>query len=389
MFTEIYYSRYPNDLTYFYEVFVKRMLLSGELPYRDFNFEYPPGVLIAIAIPPLLSMRYSFTAYFYGFVLMQVLLLLYLFLFLVPSNRKGVFLVLLLLSIPLSLASYDLLPALLVLLSLLTLTTGSGQRSRLFSLFLLSLAAVMKLYPLVFLPIFLFYETFRSALRRLFMFSLFVSFFFVPFALVGGTYGLVYSLTYTVGRGIDLESVLGSAYILGSMLKINTEICWCYGTFHFTSPPMGKPIFFSSLLFVAFSLLCYRRFFKKRVFRREAVFDLAFVLVLTTLIFSKVLSPQYLLWLLVLIPFVSTRLFGTAKYLFPLIVLLTVLERFMFPGYFSNYSKLDYMWPLLLRNTGLVLLWGTTVLSYLKLKASFRIIKAGEGGRGGRKENMG
>jgi hypothetical protein len=98
-------------------------------------------------------------------------------------------------------------------------------------------------------------------------------------------------------------------------------------------------------------------------------FDLALLVVLVTVVTSRVLSPQYLLWLLGLAAVCLTRRDTTQRVPAGLIVVATVLTSAYFPWFYADViSEPDWPGVVLLTARNLVLLVATGVAAHRLLR---------------------
>ena len=188
----------------------------------------------------------------------------------------------------------------------------------------------------------------------------------IPFALVlayGGGSGIKEMLSYQTHRSIEYESVLATPYFLLSLFGVNSgPYYWDQRSIN-VSYGGAADQFMTSTAFLIFLLLIIYLFCRivRGVFRkvplewpREHIFDLALLITLLVLVLSKVLSPQFLTWFILLIPFTSQPMFKAVFRLTLLIVLLTITELSLQASSFFNDDKLIFAAPLILRNILLI-----------------------------------
>ena len=165
------------------------------------------------------------------------------------------------------------------------------------------------------------------------------------------------SFTYHADRGLQLES-LGAAVLL--RLGWVEDIVFQYGAWEVEGRGVGLlsalslPI--SGLLLLVTAAVMYRdrraqRFVAAKFPRYAAAFILAFM------IGSKVLSPQYMVWLLPLLPLAAGGLSGAGVSGVFLVVCWTTTQ--IFPEYYGELIDLESeaINLLLLRDLLLVMLW--------------------------------
>lgn len=220
---------------------------------------------------------------------------------------------------------YDLLPALLSVAALWLV-----QRNRFAAAYpLLAVATLFKLYPAVLLPV-LVVAHWRassgagdSAKHRV---SLGIASFAATIAAVTAAaavldpYGWTSALGYEAGRPIEVESVLGTLVALGSVGGIHASAVASYDSLNITSGLAVPLAIASSLALVAGLLWTYRRQHHGRFSPGQAAVAAVLVLLST----SKVLSAQYLLWL---VPLVATTVGFRMRWF-----ILFLLTALVFPG---------------------------------------------------------
>ena len=183
-----------------------------------------------------------------------------------------------------------------------------------------------------------------------------VAAFFVPAVLLGGG-GFLESFAYHAERGLQVESVVASVLM---KLGYAEAVVFEFGAFDVLGPGFG---FWSSMslpvtgaLVVVTAAVMYRehlmgRFGAASVPRYAAAFVLAFM------IGSKVLSPQYMLWLLPLIPLCAGGLWLLGASGLYLGACWTTSK--IFPEHYERLISMDASAVTLLleRNAILVVLW--------------------------------
>ncbi len=345
-------------------------VLRGELPYRDFFIEYPPGSLPAF-IPPALftSSQEGFAAFFASEMALALIAALVLIAlaarrldraWLVPVATFTAAAVLL---YPVAVGRYDGLVTLTLAVAVFAAAAGRPLVAYAF----LGFGAAAKLVPaLATLPLAL--RNLRSSGRSpgekgllgisagYAVFFAVVGIFFVPAYLLGRE-RFVESFTYHADRGLQLES-LGTSLLLklGFIQSMRFE----YGAWDVEG--RGTSFLSSISLPVTGVLLAITAFVMYREHRTGRLGAASFsryaaALVLAFMIGSKVLSPQYMLWLLPLLPLAAGGLWGVGVSGIFLVVCWTTTQIFPF-----HYGELMRAEPgaidfLLIRNLLLVVLW--------------------------------
>ena len=343
-----------------------RALLDGRVPYRDFFVEYPPGAFAVLTPPALLpedAYRHAFKVLM---ALLVVAMLMVAALILVrldvgPRRLYGTLAVLALSPLalgPVSLNTYDIWPALLVAAAVCALLYA---RSTL-GFALLGLAVTAKVYPVALLPLFCLAARPRLA-RPLAAFGAVVAVAFVPFAVVGWD-GLWESLDAQAGRALQLESLGGAILAAADRLGVYDATVVSGSTGALSRDLEGAlPDAFAvaSTLLQAAAILLAAWLYIRRGASAERLVVASAATLAGFVAFSRFISPQYLVWLLPLVPLAglgAAVLLGAAM----------VVGRLWFFHYRDVFALEGIVWLVVLRDALLValyglLLWRTTIPS--------------------------
>ena len=281
-------------------------MTSGELPYRDFFDEYPPLAqplfVLVRALPGTYAHAFRWTMTVLG---AGALVLLVLALAAVRASRVRLAVAAVaagvapLLVGPIFLNAYDLWPAFLTAAALLAFVR---DRFRLVYV-LLALGVAAKVYPLVLLPLALI-ETWerggRDAVRRgLVWFVGILLVVHLPFA-VTGPGGLRFSYWVQVKRGLEVESLGGAVLLALDKLGLHHVALRAEspGSTNVAGSLAGALATVSSLVALASVLLVAWLYLRHR--RKPLV--AAAAAVVGFIAFGKVFSPQYVDWLVPLVP---------------------------------------------------------------------------------------
>ncbi len=358
-----------NDVKLYQEA--GEALLRGDLPYRDFFIEYPPGGIPAFIPPALFSSELGRFGTIFGaemsLALVATLVLVALtarklrsaWAWVVPALTVTVGALLL---HPVAVVRFD--PVVSLTLAVAVLSTALGGRYRILAYASLGFGAAAKLVPaLATVPLAMLKERDDTFARWLWKaasgflaFFVALGLFFVPAYLLGSE-RFKESFTYHADRGLQLES-LGSAILL--KLGWVRDIVFQFGAWEVEGrgaallSALSLPI--SGLLLLITAVVMYRdhrtqRFVTAKFPRYAAAFILAFM------IGSKVLSPQYMLWLLPLLPLAAGGLWGLGVSGMFLVACWTTTQ--IFPAYYGELMRLEpeAINLLLLRDLLLVMLW--------------------------------
>ena len=368
----LHYGFYTDRLlldTPIYERYGDAMF-RGQVPYRDFAVEYPPGALPVFVVPSAFSGPGQFGTYtrvFEGLMgLCGMLAVVSVAVILVRLERHRLRLAVALglaafgsLALgPVVLSRFDLWPATLTVGSLALLVCG---RRRL-ALALLGLAFAAKLFPAVLLPPMLVYVWRQYGRREALLGG--VGFMgvalacFAPF-LVLSPHGVWTSLVGQASRPLQIESLGASLLLAGHQVwGLGLTMGVSHGSNNLVGPAPDALALSQAVLQVLALVALWIGFARgpanlERLVRTCAACVCAFVA------FGKVLSPQYLVWLLPLVPLLRGRRGAIAGLLLVLSMLLTQL---WFP---YRYLDLVYQfdatasWLVPARNLTLVALLAT------------------------------
>lgn len=345
-----------NDLAIYREA--GESLLRGDLPYRDFFLEYPPASLPAFLPPALLSNSTSGFIYLFSSEMALSLVLSLVLVALAARHLGGpdawpvpslAFSSGALLLYPVAVTRYDAVVALALAAAVLAAATGG--RHVLLAYACVGLGAAAKLVPgLAVVPL---VQARRGTVAGICTFLAVLAAFFIPALLLGGRQFLN-AFAYHANRGLQVESVPAS--VLATLGRVE-GVAFEFGAFEARGDGAGLAANLSlpltgALLFVTGLVVYLRRDTRASHFPRHAA-----ALILAFMLGSKVLSPQYVIWLLPLAPLCATGLSGAAVCL--LFLAACLCTTLVFPIYYGDLLNLRSPGPelLLLRNGLLMTLW--------------------------------
>jgi len=357
----LYTGDAPADVKLF-QTFGERTL-AGEIPYRDFFVEYPPGALLAFVLPalgPSEDFPLLFKVLQIGFGAAAVALVA-LTLALLGATQRRLFLATSFAALaplalgPTVLNRYDLWPAALLAGALAALV---ADRTAL-GLGVLGAAVIAKGYALATVPPVLLYAWARggrSELKRggiAFAATAFVV--TAPF-LIAGPGGLRHAFTIQTGRGLHIESLGGSVLAAADRLGLYAADVVPGFAFELDGSLPDAVATLATLIqltAVAAVWILYRR--GPSSAQRLVVAAAAAVVAFAA--FGKVLSPQFLIWLIPLVPLAR----GLAA---PGLLLCALgLTQAFFPGRYRGVLDIqDETWLVLGRNLVLVALFAVLAL---------------------------
>lgn len=353
---------------------------AGAVPYRDFSLEYPPGALPAFIVPSLApadDYRTVFELLMAACGAAMVVLVVWT-LAAVGAGRTRLFSAAAFAGLaplalgPVVLTRFDLWPAMLTAGVLAALVTG---RHRL-GLGLLGLAAAAKVYPLVLLPLALVYVARRRGIREagvcLAVLVGVLAVVLVPFAILSPD-GLVDSFERQTGRPLQIEtlgaSILLAAHQLGWYAP---KVVDSFGSQNLAGGLPDALATVETALQILAVIGVWVLFTTTRG-RREELLAASAAAVTAFVSLGKVLSPQFLIWLVPLVPLVAGG-YGLAASSLLLVAL--VLTHLWFPSSYWDLVDLEGAptWLLVARNAALLALLVVLVVAIRRVRGSPRSV---------------
>lgn len=348
------------------------LMSQGQWPYRNFYDEYPPLAqplfLLVQLLPGPFIPEFKWTVAIFG---VAALVLLVATLASVGASRRRIAVAALTVGVapvvvgPIILNTYDLWPALLTSGALLAFVR---RRERL-AYALLGLAVAAKIYPIVLVPLALI-ETWdrggREYVRRgvvWFVGALFLA--HLPFA-IAGPGGLRFSYWVQMKRGLEVESLGGAVLLVlhrvGLLhVTLRDEAPGSRDVVGGLATAVGALSTVVLLAAVCLVVWLYRR-------RRGSLLLAAAAAVTAFVAFSKVFSPQYVVWLVPLVPAAGIAASG----LLLVVLLLThaVFNHFITGGLSVDQWGRSLSWWVFARDLAVVALFGLLVGSLAMLRSS-------------------
>jgi len=344
-------------------------LAQHRVPYRDFAFDYPPGALPVIDAPWYLRKLFAYHGgYDFWF---RVLLLLVGLASLVAmawvlvrlgASRHRAYAALVVAGLvpallgPIALSRYDYWPAMLAVVGVAALVSGRPT----FACAVFAAGVVVKVYPVIFLP-FALVELWRRGRWRAVAggFAAAVAVLaagFAPF-LALAPHGLWWSVARQISRPLQVES-LGSAVLVAAHALAGVQLHHqaAIGSDNFVGH-WASVLGTASGVVTALALLAvYAGYVFGRSSPERIVIACAAAMV-AYIAFTKVLSPQYLVWLAPLVPLVGGRAGLRANAIF--VVLLAMTQVWEPYRYHQYYVVLDpwLVWLVVARDLLLVVLF--------------------------------
>jgi hypothetical protein len=224
---------------------------------------------------------------------------------------------------PLALTRFDVVPTLFALLALVVL---SNQKMRpILSGIFLSIGAMVKLWPMLLLVIYP-----KAVFKK-------VSISFVSSVILL----LIFMNTWSVGftnffnnqssRGLQVESIAASPYVLAKLFGANVEYPFRYGSLEVQAIFANEiGLILNVLTFVVFLVILVLNYLNKLNYLN--LIDKALVVVLISIAFSRVFSPQFWVWVGGL---AALALINKETKLKKVIILLSIsafLTQMLYPG---------------------------------------------------------
>jgi len=344
-------------------------IASGAIPYLEFPLEYPPLALLPLVLPRILvGVDAASMAYQAAFGTLSVAVTVATGAIVAWLARRGwsaqsvrdsliVFL-----AIALALSAnviwrFDILPAFLTIAAVAAVAAGQPGWAG----FALGLGVATKLYPAFLAPVLIAYYLFgrRWPAAAIFGFALLttVGAVFLQAYLVAGSDALSF-LNYQRDRGVEIESVVGGLALLAESIGgVNARVSFGFGSFEVESPvvdALAAPAFIAQAimavgLFVAGGLAFLSDARRHGSVRPGTLIAYVVATLLFVMLTNKVLSPQYMCWLL---PFGALLPARQAL----LLVVISVLTTVVYPLAFDALRASDPLIVALLNVRNLLLL---------------------------------
>ena len=341
-------------------------MLDGAVPYRDFAMEYPPGAAVMFVVPATRAVAGGSTDdpswmplnaagrnYYRGFESLVVLLMAAIVVLTAltlrtmarPYRTAMLSLAVVALS-PLLIGRvlperFDVWPA---ALTGAALAAAVRERYRVGGV-MLGVGTAAKIYPAVLLPVLVIVAVRRRGVREgVFVFAstvVAVCAVLVPF-LVASFSGTWRSLRIQFSGGLQIESLASSLLVIASHLADKTSNFTTHGAggglirTNLTGPGVGVTTIVFSVLTPAALCLLWVRLARSKRDAREDLLRYAAGSLATVLVLGTVLSPQYVVWLIPLVPLVRGGR-GTAAIL--LFVVAAVLTNVWIPERYFEYQE--------------------------------------------------
>jgi hypothetical protein len=320
-------------------------IVAGKVPYRDIFVEYPPLALVFFTLPRIAgaSFRWYYVWYQVEIIVADLVVLGALY---VAREREsaawpelGAYTALLLAVGPIALQQYDLFPAAITLVAVVCFAARRDTAAWI----VLTLGALTKVYPALLAPVFLILDDrpFWPRVRHAALAGVATTVVVLSPLLVLAPSSLGQMVAFHSQRGIHLDSVYSSiAFAARSLGLTFVGVAVVYRTWTITGPAADLLIHLATpILALALTSACvvvYRRSRELPATRlRDArvVATSSVLVVFAGLVSSKVLSPQFLIWPLALLPlFVRPR----RRLVWALFAVAGVLTYYIYPLHYPD-----------------------------------------------------
>lgn len=333
--------------------------------------EYFPGAMFFFLIPGFsLIFGNTWQVYLVGlFVVNIILIIFHLYIYRkINYLSPYIFLAILLASGPIVLYRHDLFVSLFVLSSILMWQSSK----RTLSSFLLGLATSIKIYPILILPYFLITAIkSKNTLNFLKLAAFFAMSIFLVFglylALGSSIFEVVEPMRVNSIKPVHVESLWGSSLTL---LNFFLDGFWPvgkgeHGIFGIHPNDIFLPLNFYNYFWIIPITIFYIFLNKKGKTSKPLQGEIVFLIILLFVIFSKILTPQYLFWFIPFFPLIGFSKTKTYMLSLAIILLIALLTQYIYPlhynellgAFYVNGSQIKYYYILLLRNILLIILF--------------------------------
>lgn len=354
----------------------RHFLKNHNLNSLGYN-EYQPGaVLFFVALSPVLLINNSNNTYLTAvYAVNLVLIFLIGYLYKILNGYKGVivFSLILLFMGPIVLYRFDLYTFLFILLAIIFWQKNRPKMS----LFLIGIGTIIKIYPALLVPYFLI-VSYKNKVGIIEVSRQLLSFFFGLFSVLtmylfffgGRLTEIISDLSIHSRKPVHVESVWGSLLTIipkimdGNYATGRGDL----GIFGLDKTHIIGPIAFYNYCWVVILCLIYTWLLFRIKDNPKLDIRICLFIILSFLVFSKILTAQYLFWFmlffpLIAIPLKKTGLLSWQINLF-LILLVAVLSQFIYPlkynellaSFYNNGSNSYIFWVLALRNLLIIIL---------------------------------
>ena len=326
------------------------VMANHAVPYRDFRIEYPPGALVTFIVPTYLRKLAGYHGTYYVWFRVELLVIgvgvlvaMAWALAHLGALRRRAYAALCVAGIapallgPIAFSRYDYWPALLAVAAVAAL----AARRPLLACALAALGAATKVYPALFIPLALI-ELWRTrgargAAQGVLLAAAFAAAVSAPFVAVA-PHGFAWALHRQVVRPLQVDS-LGAAFFAAAhqLFGVHLHVVKRAGSDNLIGSGPDVAATLSALATIVALLAVYWLYARSDRTREQLVIACA-AAVTAYIAFSKVFSPQYLVWLIPLVPLVGGRRgIRAGALLVALLGLTQIWEPYRYGAYFTSF----------------------------------------------------
>ena len=346
-------------------------LVKGIFPIDDSMWQYPPLAGVVFAIP-----QWIFGNALTGFIVFMIVidLLILITLLMTGLNRfkfnsastslnglSGAWFWVLwpILMGPLALTRFDVVPTLFALLALIAL---SNKKIRPYlSGFLLGIGALVKLWPMLLFVIYpkkVLKKVSASFVSTLVLMILFMS---------AWSVGFTNFLNNQTSRGLQVESIAATPFVLAKLFGANVEYPFRYGSLEVQAAFVTEIGFLLNLFTLIVFIILFVMNYQNKLNYLNLV-DKALVIVMISIALSRVFSPQFWVWVGGLS---ALALINKETKLKKVIVLLSIsafLTQLLYPGQYVQLLSGEFFATLLQISRVTLFVWALVLGTKLLLK---------------------
>ena len=346
-------------------------LVKGIFPIDDSMWQYPPLAGIVFAIPQWIVGN-SLTGFIAFMAIFDLLILITLLTtglnrfktnFITTSfhGLSGAWFWVLwpIVMGPLTLTRFDVVPTFFALLALIALS-NKNVRPYLSGL-LISIGALVKLWPMLLLFIYP-----KAVLRKVSASFISTTILFLLFMSTWSV-GFTNFLNNQSSRGLQVESIAASPFVLAKFLGKNVEYPFQYGSLEVNAQFATQVAFLLNLMtIIVFAIILLLNYQNKLNYLN--LVDKALVIVMISISLSRVFSPQFWVWIGGL---AALALINKETKLKKVIILLTFsafLTQLIYPGQYIQLLSGDFFATLLQLTRVTLFVWALILGTKLLLK---------------------
>lgn len=351
------------------------MLAQHAIPYRDFRIEYPPGALpwfdAPVYLRKLAGYHGTYDTWFRIQILVAALLIVPPMTFALArlgASRRSMYASLAVVGLapallgPVSVSRYDYVPALLTAIGVAFLLAGRPA----LACVVFALGALTKVYPILLVP-FALYELWcrgrvAGVARGVAVTVAVVAAGSLPFIILG-PHGVAWALHRELARPLEIESLATTVFVFAHEVGgLHLHTIKSAGSDNLIGPGTHAAVTISGVVTALAVLFVYARFYRSRRSAEEMVAASAAV-VIAYVTFSKVLSPQYLIWLVPVVPLVNGRLRIRLLVMLAVAMGMTQIWEPYRHGQYTDTFTPWLAWIVIARNALLVVMFVTLALN--------------------------